>query len=200
MQGSVNKVFSEKHEVHVSIARNEKSRLVGHTNNEMTTTEPTYKKKFGAWGESFLDEWMQSQGWNVYRKNLKLRHGEIDRVYKKTLQIQKITQFCITEIKTIYCDNPKRFFSFFTEVGLSSLIKHNQIVNLYKYAENLQSRSLHLKNLRSKQIKNIHIRFFIVLKMYNGFEKESFFNLQKNYKVCLQTKDNLILAFTPEFR
>ena len=124
-----------------------------------------------------------------------LRGGEIDRVYRFHNNQHCTDRSCIAEIKTILCMSRERFFTFFTESGLSSLIKPNQIANLYKYAEHLNA-----ARILSNAAKKIYVRFFIVLKLYEGYEREYFFKLQKTYKVCMQTKETLILSFVPEFR
>lgn len=153
-----------------------------------------YKKSFGRWGETSVDNWMNFHGWETYRKNLKMRHGEIDRVYVSISPLNKEKLFCVSEIKTIYCKNREKFFSFFTEIGLSALIKQNQIRNLYKYAEHISA--FKTNSNRTK----IFIRFFIVLKMYDNYEKEFFFQSQNTYKICRQTKNEFILSFIPHLK
>lgn len=156
----------------------------------VTPTDTCYKKNFGKWGETTVDNWMELHKWTPYRKNLKMRHGEIDRIYSQT-HSRNEKNFCIAEIKTIYCNNQKKFFSFFTESGLSALIKRHQITNLYKFAEHLSAQT---------QCHKVFVRFFIVLQMYKNYEKDIFFLSQAQYKICLQTQNELILSFLPEFK
>lgn len=168
-----------------------------------------YKKLFGSWGESCVDIWMQKNDWSIYRKNLKISNGEIDRIYKCQKTYTKFL-YCFCEIKTIFCKNRDKFFSIFTENGLSALIKHRQVSNLYKISEHFKCMEFSNLNKRfwlqrqynkyNSNENTIYIRFFIVLKMYENYEKERFFQNQKIYKVCEQTKNYLIFSFTPEYR
>lgn len=175
----------------------------------LNQNDKRYKKVFGSWGESCVDTWMHEQNWSLYRKNLKISGGEIDRIYQyETKNLN--SSYCFSEIKTVFCKNRERFFSIFTEVGLSALIKQRQIVNLYKFSAHFKRMCLGklyktalLKQEYYKQNydqNKIYIRFFIVLKMYANYEQEWFFQNQKNYKICAQEKDYLILSFTPEYR
>jgi len=151
-----------------------------------------YKKNFGFWGEEFVDSWMKTHKWFVHKKNLKIYGGEIDRVYCHVDARKQELLYCISEIKTISCMNRSKFLLLFTECGISALVKKHQIQNLYKYADYICSK----KN--NKVTYSIYTRFFIVLKLYDGYENESFYRLQKTYRVCMSTQSMLLLSLWPE--
>ncbi len=58
-----------------------------------------YKKDLGEWGETLLDKYMQAQGWHPYEKNMRIKHGEIDRVYYCHNKEREALKFCVCEIK-----------------------------------------------------------------------------------------------------
>lgn len=166
-----------------------------------------YKKILGSWGESFVDVWMNQQGWSVEHKNLRIFQGEIDRVYKSIKSSENVYH-CIAEIKTVHCKNRIRFLQIFTDAGLKNIIKKKQCLNLYKFSETFlrfKQRQMiayqpNIRHQKNQLVKNkVYIRFFLVLKMYQNYMHEHFFCTQTSYRVCLQTKSYLILSFTPDF-
>ncbi len=163
-------------------------------NKNMDTKE---KKELGNWGEKTLDEWMKKNSWNAVNKNLKIKKGEIDRVYfHKNSESGKI-QFCVTEVKTSHFYTTKDIEILFTETGVKRYLKQRQIQNLYKYGENIIA---HLKQQKIPNFK-VYLRFFIILKSKYPLKKINSKNLPKSpaIKNCVQGDDFYIFSIEPEF-
>ncbi|MES2614053.1 MAG: hypothetical protein V4591_01420 [Bdellovibrionota bacterium] len=155
------------------------------------------KKELGAWGEKILDQWMKHNNWNPIQKNLRIKKGEIDRIYFHKNRDTKLTRFCITEVKTSLYYGLKDVEILFTETGVKRYLKQKQIRNLYRYGENL----IALLNQHKKSHYKVYLRFFIVLKSGYAAMKITAENLPKSpaIKNCFAGDDFLIFAIEPEF-
>ncbi len=124
------------------------------------------KKDLGNWGESLLDNYMEKKGWLPFAKNLRIKHGEIDRVYTLQVKKQGVASFCVCEIKTTVFYNLQALRNIYTEVGVKRYLKQRQIQNLYRYGENLMA------NLQVKGVckPKIYLRFFILFKAMPFFK------------------------------
>jgi Holliday junction resolvase-like predicted endonuclease len=76
-----------------------------------------HRKDLGSRGEHLLDQWAQSQRWQVISKNLKLRSGEIDRVYQAEGHLPDLL---VCEVKTLWVGS---LASFDVRLGGDFLIK-----------------------------------------------------------------------------
>lgn len=152
-----------------------------------------YKKELGRWGEGALDSWLAQTGWQVEAFNLKIKHGEIDRIYTKHDSTQ--IQLCLAEIKTIIFFTPKDFETFFSEVGFKRLLKQRQLQNLYKLGEHLNAQ---LQSAQ-KQFK-IYIRFFVVAKCVWPHKVTTTRRAGNgSIKLCFRNEHYDIFSVEPEF-
>ena len=58
------------------------------------STDGKYRKKLGAWGESFALDYLVKKGYELIEKNYHTRYGEIDLIMKKDVQLVAV------EVKT----------------------------------------------------------------------------------------------------
>ncbi len=146
-----------------------------------------YRKRLGEWGETQVDIWLEKHQWIPIQKNLKLKRGEIDRIYSSNKE-GKDNHLCFAEIKTNTITSYKTLFEIFSEIGIKKYIKSHQIRNLRYFAENLFLRY---------QAK-IYIRIFIILKI-KFFNKSCLLNLNSSIKICFICDEFIILSIEPEF-
>lgn len=152
-----------------------------------------YKKELGRWGEGALDTWLVQTGWQVESCNLKIKHGEIDRIYKKQGLSQ--THLCLAEIKTVIFFTSRDFEELFTEVGFKRLLKQRQLQNLYKFGEHLNAQFQ-----SSKKKCKIYIRFFVVAKcVWSQKNKAPRKMGNGSIKLCFRNDQYDIFAVEPEF-
>jgi len=155
------------------------------------------KKELGYWGERILDSWMEKNKWKPINKNLRIKKGEIDRIYFfKNRETQEI-KFCVTEIKTTVYYKVKDIEVLFTETGVKRYLKQRQIQNLYRVGENLIA---YLKQQKTKNFK-VYLRFFIVFKSHFKLSQKNMEKMPKSpaIKNCYQGEDYLIFSIEPEF-
>lgn len=148
-----------------------------------------YKKRLGSWGEKQLDSWLEKNNWIAIEKNLKIRGGEIDRIYCLPKSAEKIKTICIAEIKTNAIFSKKSLMETFTEIGIKKYIKRRQIKNLYRFGENLIAQG------NSK----ILLRIFIVLKIAKKIKIDPNIGKASSIKICYMCDDFWILSIEPEF-
>jgi Holliday junction resolvase-like predicted endonuclease len=118
------------------------------------------KKELGCWGESKLDEHLERCSWRILVKNLKIKGGEIDRVYFKKDEALEKSSFCICEIKTSYFYQWKELQDLYTEVGVKRFLKQRQIRNLFVYSEHLRA---HYSEMSISKVE-FHIRLFVIFR------------------------------------
>ncbi|WP_186648448.1 YraN family protein [Fluviispira vulneris] len=147
-----------------------------------------YRKRLGDWGETQVDIWLEKHQWIPIRKNLKLKRGEIDRIYSSYSEGED-NHLCIAEIKTNIITSQKRLFEIFSEIGIKKYIKYHQIRNLRYIADYFILR-YHAK---------IHIRIFIVLKIKYNFNKSCLSNLNYSIKICFICDEFIIISIEPEY-
>lgn len=155
------------------------------------------RKELGNWGEKVLDEWMKQHDWNPINKNLRIKKGEIDRVYfcenKETLE----RKYCVAEIKTALFYKAQDIEVLFMETGVKRYLKQRQIQNLYRYGENLIAM---LHQYKTKKFK-VYLRFFIVFKYARRLDKLNLAFLPKTraIKNCFRGEGYFIFSIEPEF-
>lgn len=155
------------------------------------------KKKLGNWGEKTLDVWMKQLNWEPISKNLRIKNGEIDRIYlnrgKKTHQIN----ICVAEIKTALFYKISDVERLFTEIGIKCFLKQRQIRNLYRCGENI------LALMKSQTCSQFHIflRLFIIFKGPCSLSKMSIVRFPQSpaFKVCHKGENYFIFSIEPEF-
>ncbi len=154
------------------------------------------KKELGVWGEKTLDNWLKLNNWEPIQKNLKIKKGEIDRIYIKNSQTQKV-EFCLAEVKTSLLQKKEDIFILYTETGVKRYLKQRQIQNLYRCGENLIA-TLKQKNHINF---NVYLRIFIILKSLQKIDKNFIYNLPKSsaIKSCYSSENHLIFCIEPEF-
>ena len=156
------------------------------------------KKELGSWGEKTLDYWMTENNWNPINKNLRIKKGEIDRVYYQKNLVTQENKFCITEVKTSVFYTKKDIEILFTETGIKRYLKARQVRNLYRCGENL------IALLQQKKIPyfNVYLRFFIIFKYVKpNLSNINFEKLPKSpaIKNCFVGENYLIFSIEPEF-
>ena len=155
------------------------------------------KKELGNWGEMALDDWMKINDWNPINKNLRIKKGEIDRIYFHKDRETQETKFCITEIKTSLFYKVKDIEILFTETGVKRYLKQRQIQNLYRYGENLIALLYQQKTRNFK----VYLRFFIVFKSLHSLSRMNLEKLPRSpaIKKCYTGENYLIFSIEPEF-
>lgn len=156
-----------------------------------------FKKELGAWGEKTLDHWMKHNGWSLIQQNLRIKRGEIDRIYYHNNNETQKTQYCITEVKTSLFYNTKDVDVLFSETGVKRYLKQKQIRNLYRYGENLTALLYSHKKVNFQ----VYLRFFIILKCAYKLNRMNLENLPKSpsIKMCCQGENYFIFSIEPEF-
>ncbi|KAB8028487.1 YraN family protein [Fluviispira multicolorata] len=147
-----------------------------------------YRKKLGEWGEYQVDKWMEKHRWFPIKKNVKIKRGEIDRIYSPLKSLNK-KQLCLVEIKTRIISSQKEINEIFSESGVKKYFKTQQIKNLHIYGE----------QFRIKYQAKIYIRIFIILKIKHNFNKKYLLNFHTSIKICHVCHEYLILSIEPEF-
>lgn len=156
--------------------------------------KPYERRLYGDWGESFVDQSLGHLGWSVYQRNIRLRRGEIDRVYKSHTSLAK--RFCICEIKTIQVKNDTQFQSIFSELSFKRFIKNRQMTNLHRYG-------MHLRAHKTGPDQTVNVRCFLRVFLVICCPMEVLQNLEndpflKRYTVRVHPKGAILLSFAPE--
>jgi hypothetical protein len=156
-----------------------------------------FKKELGQWGECALDSWMKEKKWLPFKQNLRIKGGEIDRIYYSFSYYRKEIRFCLAEVKTSIILKQEELDVLQTEIGLKRFLKARQIFNLYRYAEQLQS-CFEYRAIQNKMKWKIFLRLFIVIKNVKKIET-NWNNKVTAIKKCSQKKDYIIFSVEPEF-
>jgi Holliday junction resolvase-like predicted endonuclease len=160
-------------------------------------TNSRFKKELGDWGEKILDNYMNKRNWGIMNKNLRIKKGEIDRIYISKENFSQEIKVCLAEIKTSLFYKMKDIETLYTEIGVKRYLKQRQIRNLFLYAENLNAQFYYKMKKKFK----IYIRFFIVLKSKSNlnYEKIKLPKLTPAIKLCYKGENYLIFSIEPEF-
>ena len=163
----------------------------------MENKHSKHKKELGRWGEEAVDRWMEDKKWRPISKNLKIKKGEIDRIYTHQAETCDCLHVCLMEIKTsiIFCESSLK--SLYTETGVKRFLKQRQINNLYRYGENLMAQ-FQQKNIEDFKI---YLRFILVFKMDFRPSQKLLAVLENSHgiKKCHNEEGLLIFSVEPEF-
>lgn len=101
----------------------------------------------GDWGEALVDGYMERYGWQVMRRNWRIRGGEIDRVYEGAAGL------CIAEVKVLWECRRGWLCGDTCLARIRSSFRPRQINNLFRIADRLAGDG-----------KVVWVRVFVVLK------------------------------------
>ena len=64
-------------------------------------TNTRFKKELGDWGEKILDSYMNKKSWGIMNKNLRIKKGEIDRIYISKENFSQEVTVCLAERQAV---------------------------------------------------------------------------------------------------
>ncbi|MBX9703621.1 MAG: YraN family protein [Silvanigrellaceae bacterium] len=150
------------------------------------------KKALGNWGERCVDLWLKGEGWQILKKNMYFKGGEIDRIYIFKHPKTAINIYCVSEIKLLTLQRKNSIDFAFSELHFRKILRFQQMKNLFYCAEKINATTLN--NSR------IYIRVFIViignLSTKNLSENKIFW---EEGKLCTVGRGYCIFSFQPEF-
>jgi Holliday junction resolvase-like predicted endonuclease len=154
------------------------------------------RKALGKRGECLLDGYFQGLGWKTVAANLRVRNGEIDRVYASCVLPK---EFCVAEVKTLRIRGVDHLRSILGGDFLRRALNSSQCRNLHRHAQLLWVPG----------VRRVHIRVFRLFAFRDAYgAAEALRLLQERFGVSARTGGARILrvdertvgmAVTPEF-
>jgi Holliday junction resolvase-like predicted endonuclease len=154
-------------------------------------------KDLGDWGESLLDDWMQSKGWLPTHKNFRIFKGEIDRIYSFYFYESDTFLFCLAEVKTCLFRTQAELVQLFSEVGIKRFLKQRQMQNLYRQGQTLLAKRYEMQKRKDR----VFLRLFVVLKFPGEFKQSWLKDIPSlpSIKLCHTNNNCLLISIEPEF-
>jgi Holliday junction resolvase-like predicted endonuclease len=157
--------------------------------------------KTGREGERCVEDWLAGLGWFCQEKNLRIAGGEIDRLFVRRTDKNKVhIDVCVAEIKTTTIRSRRQFRELFCEARLRPLIRPHQIRNLWRTAALYEAKMRN--HLKSDQLR-IFVRYFLVVRSTDSVVRGVRDGLRTGelpvpLKLCRAGSRELILAWSPD--
>jgi Holliday junction resolvase-like predicted endonuclease len=151
------------------------------------------RKQRGRWGESMVDRYMATVGFQVALENKVFRGGEIDRLYVRNCSYSNTISVCIVEVKTSSVRSVCDLVGYADFANLVRFVKARQIQNLKKFGEHFAAR---LQENGNDVL--LHARLFLVVRVLakNGLKECELTHFPG--KICLRSSGYWVLSVDPD--
>ncbi len=154
----------------------------------------------GSLAEQCVESWLEQEGWLCFERNMRVPGGEIDRLFVRERGRSGLrVDLCVAEVKATRIRKKNDLRSLFSAAKMRSLIRPNQLRVLWRSAA-LYERQL--CSLTQSPVRT-YVRYFLVVYAEQRMLRElrlylDAANTDLPVRVCRVTRENLILAWSPE--
>ena len=154
----------------------------------------------GSLAERCVESWLEQEGWVCFERNMRVPGGEVDRLFVRERGRSGLrVDLCVAEVKATRISKKKDINSLFSSAKMRSLIRPNQLRVLWRSAA-LYERQL--CSLTQSPVRT-YVRYFLVVYAEQRMLRElriylDTANTDLPVRVCRVTRENLILAWSPE--